>query len=100
MSERSLDEFELDEHTKQQMLLVTAELDNLQMSYDTRLLAALFAGRAASLYSMLITSGHLSQEDAQLTWEHAGQIINNPPEREVKTMSLMDGQIFDPEKTN
>lgn len=101
MSEKiNLDDYEFDEYTKQQMLSIAKELDNLQTSYDTRLLAALLAGRAASLHGMLITTGNQTKEEARAVWEQAGQIIDNPPDREVKTMSLLDGQTFDPSKTN
>ncbi len=101
MSEKiNLDDYEFDEYTKQQMLSIANELDNLQTSYDTRLLAALLAGRAASLHAMLITAGKQTKEEARAVWEQAGQVIDNPPDREVKTMSLLDGQVFDPSKTN
>ena len=102
MSERiSLDEAEgVDEYTKQQMSLLVEELNNLQIAYDTRLLASILAGRAGVLYGILIKAGHISQEEAQKIWDFAGEPIKNPPEREVKTMAMVDGQVFDPSKTN
>ena len=101
MSENiSLDDYEFDEYTKQQMLSIAKELDLLQTSYDTRLLAALLAGRAASLHAMLVATGNQTKEQARAVWDHAGQVIDNPPDREIKTMSMMDGQIFDPSKAN
>ena len=33
-----------DQYAKQQMILIAKELNNLQLSYDTKLLAALLAG--------------------------------------------------------
>lgn len=91
---------EIEEYPQQQMELLAEELNRLQMSYDTRLLAAFLAGRAGRLHAMLVKSGHMTMEDAQKIWKFAGDQIENPPEQEVKTMTLMDGQIFDPDKAN
>lgn len=94
------DKKEFDEHTVNEMETLVTELNDMQMRYDTRLLAALLAGRAGMLHGIMITGDVMSQEDARAVWKQAGLLIENPPEKEPKIMHLYDKDVFDPEKVN
>lgn len=89
-----------DGHAEQQMALIVNELNNLQTSYDTRLLSALLAGRAAMLLNLLVNAGHMKTEDANVVWDKAGEIIDQPQEKEIKTLTMYDGHKFDASKVN
>jgi hypothetical protein len=91
---------EQDKYAEKQMGLLAEELNRLQMSFDTRLLAAFLAGRAGRLHGILVQAGHMTKEDALKIWNFAGEQIENPPDREIKTMAMLDGEIFDPSKAN
>ena len=91
---------EFDEYTKAKMVEIVKKFNELEMQYDTRLLATLMAGRAGILYGVLINGGIMSQDDARLTWFNAGTPIENPPDRETKVLHMVDDEIFDPKKTN
>ena len=88
------------DYTEQQLQSLTNELDALQLKYDTRLLAAFLTGRAAMLHAILINGKVSSQEEAQKVWDTAGEIIENPPERETKIVKMYDGEILEPEQIN
>ena len=91
---------ENDDYPQQQMELLADELNKLQITFDTRLLAAFLAGRAGYLHGLLVKTGHMTKEDALKIWNFAGDQIENPPEKEVKTMTLADGDIIDPDRMN
>lgn len=91
---------EQEQYAEKQMDLLADEFNRLQLSFDTRLLAAFMAGRAGRLHGMLVQAGHMTLEDALKIWNFAGEQIENPPDREIKTMAMMDGEIFDPGKAN
>lgn len=91
---------QLDEYATKQIKLIVDHLNDLQISFDTRLLATLLTDRAAYLHGLLVKMDHLSEEEALLVWEQAADRIKNPPEKEIKTMSLVDGEILDPGKAN
>ncbi|MHA2403452.1 MAG: hypothetical protein ACXADH_10720 [Candidatus Kariarchaeaceae archaeon] len=99
--EKTPDDFEeFDDYTKEQMVLIANELNDLQLKYDTRLFAALLAGRSALLHANLVTAKVMTQEEALGIWDYAGKMIKNMEDREIKVMKMMDGTIFDPDKTN
>jgi hypothetical protein len=91
---------EANEYTQGQMQKLGDELDALQLKYDTRLLAAFMAGRAARLYAILINGEVTTQDEARKVWAVAGEEIENPPNRETKIMKLYDGQVLNPEQIN
>lgn len=91
---------EQEKYAEKQMELLAEELNRLQLSFDTRLLAAFLAGRAGYLHGILVQAGHMTTEEALKIWNFAGEQIESPPDRDIKTMSMLDGEIFDPSKTN
>ena len=97
---KTLDDFGFDEYTKQQMVLIAEDLNAMQMKYDTRLLAALMAGRSGLLHGVMIKGEVMTQEEARVIWKQAGVPIENPPDQEVKIMRKLDDDVFDPETTN
>lgn len=97
---KTLDDFGFDEYTKNQMVLIAEELNAMHIKYDTRLLAALLAGRSGMLHGIMIKGEVMTQEEARIIWKQAGVPIENIPDREVKIMRKLDDDIFDPEKTN
>ena len=97
----SLDDYpEFNEHMKEQMVLIAGELNDMGMKYDTRLLAALMAGRAGLLQAWLITGGVITQDEARTIWTQAGAPIENPPESEVKIVKMDQGKIISNEEIN
>lgn len=94
------EEKKFDNHTVSQMATLVEELNDIQLRYDTRLLAALLAGRAGMLHGMLITGGVITQDEARAIWKQAGLLIETPPEKEPKIMHLYDKEIIDPSKVN
>lgn len=97
----SLDDYEeFDEYTKEQMIKIAGELNAMQMKYDTRLLAALMAGRAGLLHGMLIKSDVMDQPTARKIWVQAGVPIEELPEQETKVVKILDGEVLDPKKFN
>jgi len=97
----SLDDYdELDAYTKEQMFKIAEELNDLQLKYDTRLLAALLAGRSAMLHANLVSAKILTQDDAKKIWAQAGDVIDDLPDREVKVVKMMDDEIIDPVQIN
>lgn len=90
----------VDDYTKDQMAKLAEEMNAMQLRYDTRLLAALFAGRAAMLHVSMINAGVMTQKQAQHVWNYAGELIDNPVERETKILNMVDGEVFDPAKVN
>ena len=97
----SLDDYEeFDEYTKEQMIKIAEELNAMQMKYDTRLLAALMAGRAGLLHGMLITSKVMDQPTARKIWAQAGVPIDELPEQETKVVKIHDGEILNPKDIN
>lgn len=97
----SLDDYEeFDEYTKEQMIKIAEEMNAMQMKYDTRLLAALMAGRAGLLHGMLINSDVIDQPTARKIWAQAGVPIEELPEQETKVVKILDGEILDPKEFN
>ena len=97
----SLDDYEeFDEYTKEQMIKIAEEMNAMQMKYDTRLLAALMAGRAGLLHGMLINSKVIDQPTARKIWAQAGVPIEELPEQETKVVKILDGEILDPKEFN
>lgn len=99
---KTLDDFGFDEYTQKQMILIAEEMNAMQMKYDTRLLAALMAGRSGMLHGVMIAGKVMTQKEAQVIWKQAGVPIETPPERETKIVHLnkFDDEIFDPKKMN
>lgn len=91
---------ELNEYANEQLAKLAEELNNLQMQYDTRLVAAILAGRSAMLHAMMINAEVMTQEEARAVWKHAGQLIENPPDRESKVVKLYNGEILEPTQVN
>lgn len=91
---------EQDQYAESQMELLSEELNRLQISFDTRLLAAMLAGRAGHLHGLLVQAGHMTKEDALKIWNFAGDQIENPPEREIKMMAKYGDEVFDLDKPN
>ena len=97
----SLDDYEeFDEYTKEQMVKIAEELNAMQLKYDTRLLAALMAGRAGLLHGMLVTSKVIDQSTARKIWVQAGVPIEELPEQETKVVKILDGEVLDPKDIN
>jgi len=97
----SLDDYpEFNEHMKEQMVLIAGELNEMGKKYDTRLLAALMAGRAGLLQSWLISGGVITQEEARTVWTQAGAPIDNPPEKKTEIVKLDQGKIIPKEQIN
>ena len=99
MSEKKTTETELSAHAQDEMIKISLKLNELQTTFDTRLLAAMLAGRAGMLYAMMINAGMTSKDEALMLWEKAAETIHNPPERETKIMKMHDGDII-PDKIN
>ncbi len=99
---KTLDDFGFDEYTQKQMILIAEEMNAMQMKYDTRLLAALMAGRSGMLHGVMIAGKVMTQKEAQVIWKQAGVPIETPPKRETKIVHLnkFDDEIFDPKKMN
>ncbi len=99
---KTLDDFGFDEYTKEQMILIGEEMNVMQMKYDTRLLAALMAGRSGMLHGIMITGKVMTQEEARVIWKQAGVPIETPPDRKTTILHLdkFEDDIFDPKKTN
>lgn len=99
---KTLNDFGFDEYTQKQMVLIAEEMNAMQLKYDTRLLAALMAGRAGMLHAIMIKGKVMTQEDAQGIWKQAGAPIENPPDREISVLNLhkFDDDVFDPKKIN
>lgn len=91
---------ELDEYTENQMSLLTEELNLMQTKYDTRMMSALLAGRAAMLHAILVKGEVITKEEALKIWEIAGGIIERGSDNEVKIMKKFDGETFDPKTVN
>lgn len=89
-----------DDHTTKQMALLVEELNSLQLKYDTRLLAAILAGRAGMLHGIMITGKVMTQEEARAVWKQAGLLIENPSKKEPKIMHLYGDTILDPRQIN
>lgn len=97
----SLDDYpEFSDHVKEQMVLIAGELNEMGMKYDTRLLAALMAGRAGLLHGLLISGDIITQEEARTVWTQAGVPIENPPEQKTKVVKMLDGEIIPNEAIN
>lgn len=76
-------------YTNAQMKKIADELNLMQSSYDTRLLAALLIGRGAMLHANLVTAEIITHEEAVRVWNYAGEILKNPENRrEVKVVKL------------
>jgi len=93
-------EKEFEDHTTEQMARLVNELNEMQLKYDTRLLAAILAGRAGMLHGIMITGEVITQEEARAIWKQAGLLIENPPEKEPKIMHLYGDNILDPTQIN
>ena len=97
----SLDDYpEFNEHMKEQMILIAGELNEMGTRYDTRLLAALMAGRAGLLQGWLVSGDVITQEEARTVWAQAGEPIENPPEQKTKVVKMDRGQIIPSEEIN
>lgn len=97
----SLDDYpEFNEHMKEQMLLIAGELNDMGTRYDTRLLAALMAGRAGLLQGWLISGDVITQKEARTIWKQAGGPIENPPEQKTKIVKMDRGKIIPSEQIN
>ncbi len=100
-SKPSLDDYpEFNEHMKEQMILIAGELNEIQKKYDTRLLAALMAGRAGLLQAWLISGGIITQEEARTVWAQAGAPIENPPEQKTEIIKMLDGEVIESKDLN
>ena len=100
-SKPSLDDYpEFNEHMKEQMILIAGELNEIQKKYDTRLLAALMAGRAGLLQSWLVSGGIITQEEARTVWAQAGDPIENPPEQKTEIIKMLDGEVIESKDLN
>lgn len=97
----SLDDYpEFNEHMKEQMVLIAGELNEMGKKYDTRLLAALMAGRAGLLQSWLISGEVITQKEARTVWAQAGAPIENPPKNKTQIVKLDQGRIIPKEEIN
>lgn len=97
LSEKTLDDYEeFNDYTKEQMVQIAAELNDMQLRYDTRLLAALLAGRAGMLHGIMINGDVITKEEAFIIWSQAGQMIENPPDRETKIIKKYENTLLDP----
>ncbi len=98
---RALDDHEeFNDYTKEQMVKIAAELNDMQMRYDTRLLAALMAGRAGMLHGIMINGKVMTKEEAKMVWNQAGQMIENPPDRETKIVKRFNNELLEPKDIN
>jgi len=101
LSEKTLDDYdEFNEYTKEQMVQIAAELNDMQLRYDTRLLAALLAGRAGMLYGIMITGDVITKNEAKVIWNQAGQMVENPPDREIKILKKYKDTLLGPDDIN
>ncbi len=91
---------EIDDYTEKQMSLLVEELNLMQTKYDTRLLAALLAGRAAMLHAILVKGEVITKEEAVTIWELAGGIIERGSDNDIKFMKKYDEETFDPSTVN
>lgn len=97
----SLDDYpEFNDHMKEQMILIAGELNEMGMKYDTRLLAALMAGRAGLLQGLLISGDIITQEEARTVWTQAGVPIETPPKQKTKIVKMLDGEIITSKEIN
>ncbi len=97
----SLDDYpEFNDHMKEQMVLIAGELNEMGKKYDTRLLAALMAGRAGLLQGWLISGDIITQEEARTVWAQAGVPIENPPEQKTEIVKIFDGEIITSKEIN
>ena len=87
---------EQQKHFDQQLGVLNEVLTTLQTSFDSRLLAAGLADRAAYMYHLLVSAGHMTEEDARLSWEEAGKRIQETPTKEVQTLTKAGDEVFDP----
>ena len=83
------------EYANKQMKLIVDELNVMQTKYDTRMLAALLAGRAAMLHSVLVNGKVITKDEALLIWNKAGEVIEEDRDNEVKFMYKDGDEIFD-----
>ncbi len=96
---KTLDDYEeFNDYTKEQMIKIADELNDMQIRYDTRLLAALMAGRAGMLHGIMINGKVMTKKEAKIIWNQAGQMIENPPDRETKILKKYNDTILDPSK--
>lgn len=84
----------------EQIRLMNEAVTNMQMSFDTRYLAPVLADRAAYLYGLLISAGHMTEFEARRVWVEAGKRIKENSDREVQTMTKAGDDIFDPKDTH
>lgn len=90
----------LDSYTNEQMQKISDELNLILSKYDTRLSAIIFVCRAGMLYGAMIDAKVISQNEARAIWKQAGEPIETPPKQNTRVMSMLDGEILDPEKFN
>ena len=100
-SGKTLDDYEeFNEYTKEQMVKIAAELNDMQLRYDTRLLAALLAGRSGMLHGIMINGKIMTKEEAKVIWNQAGKMIENPPDRETKIIKKHKDTVLEPKDIN
>ena len=94
---------EAEKHQEDQLQKMVEELNVMQTKYDTRLLSAVLAGRAAMLHVALVNGNIISQEDATNIWNVAGKVIEDGSDSQPKIMYKDGDDVFDaptPEELN
>lgn len=91
---------QLDDHTQNEIQQILEILNNLHLTFDSRLVAALLASRAGGLYGKMISGEIISQEDALKIWEVAAEPIHNPQQHNTKIVYKSGDEVITPDKVN